>query len=80
MREQQDEFALGSQLKVSAAQRAGRFKDEIVAVTVKTRKGYVVVSDDDSSATTPPLRKCGKAACGLLKDGHGYGGQCFGVS
>ena len=43
-REQQDQFALGSQQKASAAQKAGRFKDEIAPVTVKTRKGDVVVS------------------------------------
>ena len=46
-REQQDEFAASSQQKAEAAQKAGRFKDEIVPVTVKTRKGDVVVSDDE---------------------------------
>src|SRR6478672_8549867 len=46
-REQQDQFALASQLKASAAQKAGRFKDEIAPVTVKTRKGDVVVCDDE---------------------------------
>src|SRR3974377_2217201 len=38
-RSQQDEFAVGSQNKAEAAQKAGRFKDEIVPVTIKTRKG-----------------------------------------
>ena len=38
-REQQDQFALGSQQKASAAQKAGRFKDEIAPVTVKTPQG-----------------------------------------
>src|SRR5690606_27844489 len=42
-REDQDRFALASQNKAEAAQKAGRFKDEIVAVTVKSRKGDVVV-------------------------------------
>src|SRR6187399_276911 len=46
-RQQQDEFAVKSQNKAEAAQKAGRFKDEIAAVTVKTRKGDVVVSDDE---------------------------------
>jgi acetyl-CoA C-acetyltransferase len=46
-REQQDEFAAASQQKAEAAMKAGRFKDEIVPVTVKTRKGDVVVSDDE---------------------------------
>ncbi len=46
-REQQDAFALASQNKAEAAQKAGRFKDEIVPVTIKTRKGDVVVEDDE---------------------------------
>lgn len=46
-REQQDEFAVASQNKAEAAQKAGKFKDEIVAHTVKTRKGETVVEDDE---------------------------------
>ncbi len=46
-REQQDEFAAASQAKAAAAQAAGKFKDEIVPVTIKTRKGEVVVSEDE---------------------------------
>ena len=46
-REEQDQFALGSQNKAEAAQKAGRFADEIVAFTVKTRKGDVVVDQDE---------------------------------
>jgi acetyl-CoA C-acetyltransferase len=46
-RAQQDEFAVASQNKASAAKSAGRFKDEIVPVTVKGRKGDVVVSEDE---------------------------------
>ncbi|MGH6861761.1 MAG: acetyl-CoA C-acetyltransferase, partial [Phyllobacterium sp.] len=46
-REDQDNFALASQNKAEAAQKAGRFKDEIVPFTIKTRKGDVVVSDDE---------------------------------
>src|SRR6187401_1738297 len=46
-RAQQDEFAVGSQNKAEAAQKAGKFKDEIVPVTVKTRKGDVVVDSDE---------------------------------
>ena len=46
-REQQDEFAVASQNKAEAAQKAGRFKDEIVPVTIKTRKGDVVVDKDE---------------------------------
>src|SRR5260370_19816041 len=46
-REQQDEFAAGSQAKAEAAQKAGRFKDEIVPVVVKTRRGDTVVDTDE---------------------------------
>jgi acetyl-CoA C-acetyltransferase len=46
-RETQDEFALASQNKAEAAQKAGKFKDEIVAVTVKGRKGDTVVDQDE---------------------------------
>ncbi|WP_163265399.1 acetyl-CoA C-acetyltransferase [Chelativorans alearense] len=46
-REEQDAFALASQNKAEAAQKAGRFKDEIAAVTIKTRKGDIVVEDDE---------------------------------
>ena len=46
-RDDQDSFAVASQNKAEAAQKAGRFKDEIVPVTLKTRKGDVIVSDDE---------------------------------
>jgi acetyl-CoA C-acetyltransferase len=46
-RDEQDKFAVASQNKAEAAQKAGKFKDEIVPVTIKTRKGDVVVSDDE---------------------------------
>ncbi|MEP5926274.1 MAG: acetyl-CoA C-acetyltransferase [Nitratireductor sp.] len=46
-RDDQDQFALASQNKAEAAQKAGRFKDEIVAVTIKTRKGDIVVDADE---------------------------------
>ena len=46
-REEQDAFALASQNKAEAAQKAGRFKDEIVPVTVKSRKGETVISEDE---------------------------------
>ena len=46
-REDQDKFALGSQNKAEAAQKAGRFTDEIIAVTVPGRKGDTVVDQDE---------------------------------
>jgi acetyl-CoA C-acetyltransferase len=59
-REQQDEFALASQNKAEAAQKAGRFKEEIVPVTISGRKGDVVVSEDEyirHGATIDALQK-----------------------
>jgi acetyl-CoA C-acetyltransferase len=46
-RDEQDRFAVASQNKAEAAKKAGRFKDEIATVTIKGRKGDVVVSDDE---------------------------------
>ena len=46
-REEQDKFATASQNKAEAARKAGKFKDEICPVTVKTRKGDVVVTEDE---------------------------------
>jgi acetyl-CoA C-acetyltransferase len=46
-RDEQDNFAVASQNKAEAAQKAGKFKDEIVSVTIKGRKGDVVVTDDE---------------------------------
>ena len=45
--QQQDEFAVKSQNKAEAAQKAGRFKDEIAPVTIKSRKGDIVVDTDE---------------------------------
>ena len=46
-RREQDEFAAASQQKAEAAQKAGRFKDEIVPITIATRKGDVIFDTDE---------------------------------
>jgi acetyl-CoA C-acetyltransferase len=46
-REDQDKFAVASQNKAEAAKKAGKFKDEIVAVTIKGKKGDTVVAEDE---------------------------------
>jgi len=46
-REAQDKFAVASQNKAEAAKKAGRFKDEITPVTIASRKGDIVVADDE---------------------------------
>jgi len=59
-RDDQDVFAVGSQNKASAARSSGRFKDEIVPVTVKGRKGDTIVSDDEyirDGATLDAMQK-----------------------
>ena len=79
-RDQQDEFALNSQLKASAAQKAGRFKDEIVPVTVKSKKGDAVVSDDEfirHDATIEGLRKLRPA---FNKEGTVTAGNASGIN
>ena len=53
-REEQDKFAVASQNKAEAAQKAGRFKDEIVPVTIKTRKGDVIVDTRRISRAMAP--------------------------
>jgi acetyl-CoA C-acetyltransferase len=46
-REEQDRFAVASQNKAEAAKKAGKFKDEITPVSIKTRKGETIVADDE---------------------------------
>jgi acetyl-CoA C-acetyltransferase len=46
-REEQDRFAVASQNKAEAAKKAGKFKDEIAPVTIKTRKGETIFADDE---------------------------------
>src|SRR5438552_9780520 len=59
-RAQQDAFAVASQNKAEAAQKSGRFKDEIVPVTIKSRKGNVVVDADEYPKHGTTLDSVGK--------------------
>src|SRR3977135_1503797 len=68
-RSQQDEFAVASQNKAEAAQKAGRFKDEIVPVTVKSRKGDVVVDADEYPKHGTTLEKVAGLRPAFAKDG-----------
>ena len=79
-RDQQDEFALASQNKAEAAQKAGRFDDEIVAFTVKTRKGDTVVDKDEyirHGATIDAMQKLRPA---FSKDGTVTAGNASGLN
>ncbi len=79
-RAQQDEFAAGSQQRASAAQKAGRFKDEIAPVTIKGRKGDTVVTDDEyiRHDSTPELMA--KLRPAFSKDGTVTAGNASGIN
>ena len=79
-REQQDAFALASQQKASAAQKAGRFADEIVPVTVKTRKGDVVVKDDEYIRHDSTMEGMAKLRPAFTKDGSVTAGNASGIN
>lgn len=68
-REAQDEFAVASQNKAEAAQKAGKFADEIVAYTVKGRKGNTVVDADEYIRHGATLEAMAKLRPAFTKDG-----------
>ena len=74
-REEQDRFAVGSQNKAEAAQKAGRFKDEIAPFTVSTRKGDIVVADDEFIRAGTTYEALAKLQPRLRQGRHGHGGQ-----
>jgi acetyl-CoA C-acetyltransferase len=76
----QDEFAVASQNKAEAAQKAGRFKDEIVPVTVKTRKGDVVVDTDEYPKHGTTLEAIGKLRPAFSKDGTVTAANASGIN
>ncbi len=79
-REEQDQFATASQNKAEAAQKAGRFKDEIVPVTIKTRKGDVVVSDDEYPKHGTTLESLAKLRPAFDKEGTVTAGNASGIN
>lgn len=68
-RETQDEFAVASQNKAEAAQKAGKFQDEITAFTVKTRKGDIVVDADEYIRHGANIEAMQKMRPAFTKDG-----------
>ena len=68
-RDQQDTFAVGSQNKAEAAQKDGRFRDEIVGYTVKGRKGDTVVEDDEYIRHGATMEAMAKLRPAFAKDG-----------
>ena len=79
-RAEQDEFAVASQHKASAAQKAGRFKDEIVPVTIKGRKGDVIVSDDEYIRHDSSVDVMAKLRPAFSKDGTVTAGNASGLN
>src|SRR6201996_550492 len=79
-REEQDAFALASQQKASAAQKSGRFKDEIVQVTVKTRKGDIQVVDDEYIRHDSTIEGMAKLRPAFTKDGTVTAGNASGIN
>ena len=79
-REQQDEFALGSQNRAEAAQKAGHFKDEIVPVTIKGRKGDVVVDADEYIRHGVEMEMLSKLRPAFEKDGTVTAGNASGIN
>jgi len=79
-RSQQDEFATASQNKAEAAQKAGRFKDEIVPVTIKGRKGDIVVDTDEYPKAGVTVDGISKLRPAFEKDGTVTAANASGIN
>jgi acetyl-CoA C-acetyltransferase len=79
-RQQQDEFAVGSQNKAEAAQKAGRFKDEITPVTIKARKGDIVVDADEFPKHGTTLDGISKLRPAFARDGTVTAANASGIN
>jgi acetyl-CoA C-acetyltransferase len=79
-RDAQDAFAVASQNKAEAAQAAGKFKDEICAVTISGRKGDVIVSDDEYIKKGVTLEGIAKLKSAFQKDGTVTAANASGIN
>ncbi|MBY6002944.1 acetyl-CoA C-acetyltransferase [Salipiger bermudensis] len=79
-REQQDEFALASQNKAEAAQNAGKFDDEVIPFTIKTRKGETVVDKDEYIRHGATIENMQKLRPAFTKDGSVTAGNASGIN
>ncbi|CAO3403114.1 acetyl-CoA C-acetyltransferase [Azospirillum palustre] len=79
-RERQDQFAVASQQKAEAAQKAGRFSDEIVPVTIKGRKGDTIVDSDEYPKHGTTLEALAKLRPAFAKDGTVTAGNASGLN
>lgn len=79
-RQQQDEFAVASQNKAEAAQKAGKFKDEITPVTIKSRKGDVVVEIDEYPKSGVTIDSIAKLRPAFDKEGSVTAANASGIN
>ena len=79
-RDTQDNFAVASQNKAEAAQKAGKFKDEIVPVTIASRKGDIVVDQDEYIRHGATIDQLSKLKAVFLKDGTVTPGNASGIN
>ncbi|MBM3583890.1 MAG: acetyl-CoA C-acetyltransferase [Alphaproteobacteria bacterium] len=79
-RADQDAFATASQNKAEAAQKAGKFKDEIVPVTIKTRKDDIVVAEDEYPRKGVTVDALAKLRPAFEKDGTVTAGNASGIN
>jgi acetyl-CoA C-acetyltransferase len=79
-REEQDAFAAASQQKAEAAQKEGRFKDELVPVTIKTRRGETVVDTDEHPKHGTTVESLSGLRAAFDKEGTVTAGNASGIN
>jgi acetyl-CoA C-acetyltransferase len=79
-RQEQDEFALASQTKAEAAIKGGKFKDEIIPVTIKTRKGDTVIDTDEHPIFGSSMEALSKLRPAFDKEGTVTAGNASGIN
>ena len=79
-RDQQDMFAATSQMRAEAAQKANAFKDEIVPVTVPSRKGDIVIEDDEHPRHGTTIESLSKLRPAFDKEGSVTAGNASGIN
>ena len=79
-RDMQDEFALASQNKAEAAQKSGKFKEEIIPFVIKTRKGDITVDADEYIRHGATLDSMAKLRPAFTKDGSVTAANASGIN
>ncbi len=79
-RDEQDQFALGSQNKAEAAQRGGLFADEITPVTIASKKGDIIVDQDEYIRAGTTIDGLAKLRPAFSKDGTVTAGNASGIN